>query len=89
MIVFDMNCLRKSSAVLCLFVLLMAACKEQEKQKEEKPPEATTASTTPFINPPIKGADVPYQEYQVDAAKVDTLILSNRQHHLISTQCVC
>ena len=72
---FAMNCLRKSSVVLCIFVLLLTACKDQEK-KAEKTPEATTVttSTTPFINPPIKSADVPYEEYEVDAAKGDTLI---------------
>lgn len=70
-----MNCLRKSSVVLCIFVLLVTACKDQEK-KAEKTPEATTVTTitTPFINPPIKSADVPYEEYEVDAAKGDTLI---------------
>jgi hypothetical protein len=71
---FAMNCLRKSSAVLCLFVLLMTACKEQGKKAEKTPEAATAISTKPFINPPIKGADVPYEEYEVDAAKGDTLI---------------
>lgn len=70
-----MNCLRKSSAVLCLFVLFITACKEQAKEKkDEKAPEATASPAAPFIKPPIKGADVPYQEYQVDAAKGDTLV---------------
>jgi hypothetical protein len=64
-----MNFLRRSSAVLCLFVLEMAACKEQDK-KEIKAPEATGS----FIKPPIKGVDVPYQEYVVEAGKGDTLI---------------
>jgi hypothetical protein len=50
----------------------MAACKEQEK-KEPITPEATTAAGS-FIKPPIKGADVPYQEYDVDAANGDTII---------------
>lgn len=68
-----MNCLRKCSAVLCIFVLLMAACKQQEK-KEEEATVTVTASLTPFITPPIKSADVPYKEYEVDAAKGDTLI---------------
>jgi hypothetical protein len=51
----------------------MTACKQQDK-KEEKAPEATTTTTAPFINPPIKGADVPYEEYDVDAAKGDTIV---------------
>lgn len=67
------NRLRKSGAVLCLFILLMTACKEQEK-KEDKVSEATATTTGPFINPPLKGADVPYEQYEVDAAKGDTLV---------------
>jgi hypothetical protein len=70
---FAMNCMRKSSAVLCLIALFMTACKEQEK-KAEKTPEATTSTTVRFFNPPVKGVDVPYKEYQVDAAKGDTLV---------------
>jgi hypothetical protein len=58
-------------------MLLMTACKEQEKDKQdEKAPEATATTTAPFINPPLKSADVPYEEFNVDAAKGDTLIYS-------------
>lgn len=73
---FTMNCLRKSSVVLCVFVLLLTACKDQEKKAEKTPEAATATSTTPFINPPIKSADVPYEVYEVDAVKGDTLIYS-------------
>lgn len=69
---FAMNCLRKSSAALCVFALLVTACKEQGK-KAEKTPEATTPNVR-FFNPPVKGVDVPYKEYKVDAAKGDTLV---------------
>jgi len=70
---FAMNCLKKSSVMLCLFALLMTACKEQEK-KAEKKPEVTTTTNVRFFNPPVKGVDVPYKEYKVDAAKGDTLV---------------
>jgi hypothetical protein len=65
----------QSSAALCLFVLLLSACKEKGK-KDVQAPEATTPApvTGSFINPPIKSADVPYEEYEVDAAKGDTLL---------------
>jgi hypothetical protein len=66
------TCLRKGSALLCLFILLITACKEQEK-KEEKAPPAGTASAR-FIDPPVKGVDVPYGQYDVDAAKGDILV---------------
>jgi hypothetical protein len=52
----------------------MTACKEQEKKAEKTPEVTATTSATPFINPPVKSADVPYAEYEVDAAKGDTLI---------------
>lgn len=67
------SCLRKSSVLICLFILLMTACKEQEK-KEEKATPAGTAAATRFIDPPLKGVDVPYAQYEVDAAKGDTLV---------------
>jgi hypothetical protein len=64
----------KISATLCVVVFLMTACKEQEK-KDVKAPEATTSTTADrFIDPPLKSADVPYEEYEVDAAKGDTLV---------------
>jgi len=66
-----MNCLKKNSVVLLLFILLMASCKEEAK-KEVKAPEAI--ATESFIKPPLQGADVPYHDYTVDAAKGDTLI---------------
>ena len=70
---FKHNCI-KISATLCVFVLLVIACREQEK-KDVKTPEATTSTTADrFIDPPIKSADVPYEEYEVDAAKGDTLV---------------
>jgi hypothetical protein len=68
-----MSCLKNNCAVVCLIVLAMAACKEPGK-KEVNAPEATT--TDSFIKPALKGVDVPYQEYVVDAAKGDTLVYS-------------
>jgi hypothetical protein len=66
--------LKKPGVTLCFFILLLTACKDQDK-KDVKAVETTTPTTANrFIDPPIKSADVPYEEYEVDATKGDTLV---------------
>ncbi len=49
---------------ICVFV----SCNQESKKETKVVPEPER-----FIDPPIKGADVPFKEYMVDAAKGDTV----------------
>ncbi len=52
---------------IVLFVLV--SC----NSSEEKKAAPTNSPTQSFIRPPLKNVDVPFEEYQIDAAKGDTL----------------
>lgn len=53
-----------------LIALLAFFVRCNQADKNEK---SVNTSTTNFIQPPIKNADIPYKEYAVDAEKGDTL----------------
>lgn len=53
---------------LLTLLTFFVSCNQADK-KEKK----VSVSTTNFIQPPIKNADIPYKEYSVDAEKGDTI----------------
>jgi hypothetical protein len=64
--------MKKYSAFVLLVFIVAGACKQQDKSAA-----VTDKQPNKFINPPIKGVDVPYKEYTVDAAAGDTLTHPN------------
>ena len=49
--------------IFCLLLLYKCNCRSPK-----------TETSTSFINPPIKSADVPFQDYNIDASRGDTLL---------------
>jgi hypothetical protein len=61
--------MNRQSLFIPIVLFVFASC----QSKDEKKAAPATVSTQSFIRPPLKNVDVPYEEYQVDAAKGDTL----------------
>lgn len=60
--------MKTSIAVTILLLAFVISCQSEKPADQNK-----AAISTPIVAPPVKGVDVPYQEYVVDAQRGDTL----------------
>jgi hypothetical protein len=59
----------KSTTLLIVASLFVVSCNQSKKDDQV----AVVPLASYFINPPLKGVDVPFKDYTVDAAKGDTV----------------